>query len=78
MKQRRNPYLAMYHEEYEAMREKLSAYQEAGVSLTLSGRLSSPGYLAYVSVVRERGRYMTDYSPDEDGKLCEIRFDKVE
>ena len=78
MKRRSSPHLTMYHEEYEAVRERLYAYQQAGVALTLAGRPSSPGYLAYVSVVREHGRYMTDYIPDEDGKLCEIRFDKVE
>ena len=75
---RRDPNLTMYHEEYVAVREQLYAYQRAGVSLTMAGRPSSPGYLAYVSVVRERGRYMTDFIPDEEGKLCEIRFDKVE
>ena len=75
---RRDPNLAIYHDEFQEMRDKLSAYQQAGVSLTLSGRLSSPGYLAYMCVVRERGRYMTDYIPDEYGNLCEIRFDKVE
>ena len=68
----------MYHEEYEAVRDKLYAYQAAGVSLTLAGRRSTPGYLAYVSVVRERGCYMSDYIPDTSGRLCEIRFDKVE
>ena len=75
---RRNPNLTMYHEEYEEVREQLYAYQQSGVALTLAGRPSSPGYLAYVSVVRERGRYMTDYIPDEEGRLREIRFDKVE
>ena len=78
MKKRRDSNLTMYHEEYQAVREQLYAYQEASVSLTLEGRLSSPGYLAYVSVVRERGRYMSDYIPDEEGRLSEIRFDKVE
>ena len=75
---RRHPNLTIYHEEYEAVRERLSAYQAAGVTLTLAGRQTTPGYLAYVSVVRDRGCYMSDFISDSSGRLCEIRFDKVE
>ena len=66
-----------YHEEYQAMLRDLSAYQEAGISLTLSGRPSSAREVAYACTVREHGSYMRDYIPDGDGRLREIRFDKV-
>ena len=65
------------HEEYQAMLSDLTAYEEAGISLTLSGKPSTPREVAYACTVREHGSYMRDYVPGEDGRLREIRFDKV-
>ena len=67
----------MYHRAYKSMYELLSAYEKAGVGLTLSGRPSTARELAYVCTAREDVTYMSDYIPDNNGKLCEIRFDKV-
>ena len=67
----------MYHGEYQTMYETLSAYEDAGVALTLAGRPTTARELAYVCTAREDVTYMSDYIPDAHGKLCEIRFDKV-
>jgi len=65
------------HEEFTEMKELLASYEKAGIRLTLSGKRSTSNEVAYVCAVKERGVYMSDYIPDSDGKLREIRFDRV-
>ena len=72
----RNKYL-ICHEEYQTLLSMLYAYRQAGVYLTLSGKPASPKEVARVCTAREDCCYMGDYIPDEQGKLREIRFDKI-
>ena len=72
----RNKYL-ICHEEYQAFLSLLYAYRQAGVYLSLSGKPSSPKELARVCTARKDSCYMGDFIPDEQGKLIEIRFDKI-
>ena len=65
------------HEDYESMLEVLSAYEKAGIALTLQGKPASPKELAYLCTARETECYMPDFIPDGTGKLSEIRFDRV-
>ena len=65
------------HQQYLSLVQSLSAYEKAGIRLTLSGRPSNPRELAYVCTVRESEAYMSDFIPDSRGNLKEIRFDKV-
>ena len=66
-----------HSEEYDSLVRTLAAYQRAGVYLTLGGRPASPRELANVCVARESSCYMSDFIQDEQGRLREIRFDKV-
>ncbi len=68
----------VYHDEYRCALQTLHAYKDAGISLFLEDRPVSPRKAAYVCIVRERGRYMSDFVTDDNGKLSEIRFDRVE
>ena len=65
------------HNEFAEMKKLLTSYEEAGIKLTLSGKTSSPNEVAFVCTVKERGAYMSDFVPDRDGRLREIRFDRV-
>lgn len=65
------------HNQYQAILDILKEYRQAGVYLTLSGKPISPQSMAKACVAREDCCYMGDFIPDEQGKLIEIRFDKV-
>lgn len=56
---------------------ELREYQKAGVPVTLGGRKVPLELIAGTCVIWERGRYMGDYIADENGKLIELRFDRV-
>lgn len=57
---------------------ELKPYIKCGTRLTLEGRPVSLERLAETCAVMERGSYMRDYISDSEGRLIEIRFDKVE
>ena len=72
----RNKKLICYKRDASLLRA-LVAYENAGIALTLGGRPATPYELAGLSVIREKSCYMRDYIQDEEGKLKEIRFDKI-
>lgn len=57
---------------------ELKPYLASGAKLTLEGRKVSLEQLATTCAVLERGKYMRDYISDSDGRLVEIRFDKID
>ena len=68
----------IYHEEYQLFLQTLRAYQKAGVALTVEGKAVPAEDIADLCVIREAGAYMRDYISDDQGKLVEIRFDRVD
>ena len=68
----------IYHDEYQLFLQTLYAYQKAGVTLTVEGKAVPAEDIADLCVVREAGAYMRDYISDDQGKLVELRFDRIE
>lgn len=67
----------IFYREYRPFLHTLRSYQEAGVILTVEGRKTNARRIAELCIVRERGAYMSDYIRDADGRLVELRFDRV-
>ena len=58
--------------------EGIRRYQSVGVTVLVDGKEPELRELEKIVEVREDGAfYMGDYIGDEEGKLVEIRFDKV-
>lgn len=68
----------IYHNEYQLFLQTLYAYQKAGVALTVEGKAVPAEDIADLCVIREAGAYMRDYISDDQGKLVELRFDRIE
>lgn len=66
----------MYEKEGQRLREKLESVRKSGVSLFLEGKPASPKTIAD-KCVREDAIYMADYVLDEDGRLKELRYDRI-
>lgn len=66
-----------HNNEFDLLLEELLAYYDEGVELTLKGQPASPKRIVHECVIRERGRYMSDFIPDGEGQLKEIRFDII-
>lgn len=47
-----------------------------GTLLYMDGKLAAPSYISD-RVLKEEGCYMMDYVTDENGRLQEIRYDKI-
>lgn len=60
------------------LRRELESYQEAGVTLWLDGRPSTPKKIAKAHKIAEDGVYMRDYVENEKGEIEKIKFDFVE
>ncbi|MGN0298747.1 MAG: hypothetical protein ACI4C1_06145 [Lachnospiraceae bacterium] len=56
---------------------ELKQYEAQGVAVTLQGKVYAPEEVAATCLILERGQYMGDYIV-EDGRLVELRFDRVE
>lgn len=56
--------------------ESLKAWEEAGVRLYLDGAPTS-SELIEKSCVNEDAMYMPDYVTDKEGKIKEIRYDRI-
>ena len=68
----------MYKEEDEIKLEKhLREIHSKGVTLYLEDRPASPEEIAQKFFVSEDTVYMPDFVTDTDGKLREVRYDKV-
>ena len=59
-----------------SIRQRLKKLEEAGIRLYLDGSLTSPEAIEEICV-NEETLYMPDYVTDEDGKIKEIRYDRI-
>ena len=64
-------------ERYDALVMQMKQYEKQGIGLSLSGREMSAEEIAGACAVREHGMYMGDYIWTADGRLSEIRYDKI-
>jgi len=56
--------------------QRLKKWEQAGIRLYLDGRPSTSEYIGK-SCVREDTLYMPDYVTDKEGKIKEIRYDRI-
>lgn len=56
---------------------ELKQYEARGIAVTVEGKAYSPEEVAETCLIHERGKYMGDYIV-ENGRLVELRFDRVE
>lgn len=66
----------VYEKEEQRLKEKLESVRRSGVSLYLEGKPASPEVIADKCVC-EDAIYMADYVLDEDGRLKELRYDRI-
>ncbi|WP_194611734.1 hypothetical protein [Clostridium vitabionis] len=64
-------------EEQKIFSERLAYYQRHGIVIRIDGQVCQPRDYSRLFVREGRSFYMGDYIGDEDGKLCEIHFDRV-
>ncbi len=62
---------------YGSLLKQMKRYEKQGVEITLSGEELPLEEIAGACAVREHGQYMGDYIWDEEGRLSEIRYDKI-
>ena len=62
---------------YQELFAELSDYEKYGVRMTMDGVSASPMQITAAHMMKEEGTYMRDYLTDEDGRIKEIRFLKV-
>lgn len=60
----------------ESLRQRLKAWEEAGIRLYLDGAPTSSEFIEQ-SCVNEDTLYMPDYVTDKEGKIKEIRYDRI-
>lgn len=59
-----------------SVKKNLEKAVQGGASLYLEGKRSTPGTIAR-HCVKEDMSYMPDYVWDEEGKLTEVRYNKI-
>ncbi len=59
------------------MKERLEKAAKGGTELYLDGRPVSADELAWACCVNEEAVYMPDYVLSQDGKLAQLRYDRV-
>ncbi len=59
------------------MRVRLEGIARGGADLYLEGRRVSAAELAWTYCVNEEAVYMPDYVLNQDGRLTELRYDRV-
>ncbi|OUP50303.1 hypothetical protein [Lachnoclostridium sp. An181] len=62
---------------YQELFAELSDYEKYGIRMTMDGVSASPMQITAAHMMKEEGTYMRDYLTDEDGRIKEIRFLKV-
>lgn len=55
----------------------LEQMEQEGVGFYLNGKKTVPGEIIRTCCMREKAVYMPDFVMDEEGKLCEVRYDEV-
>lgn len=66
----------MHENDEEVLKKKLERIRASGVVLFLDGKGTSPEEIA-CKCIQEECTYMADYVLDDEGKLKELRYDKV-
>ena len=51
--------------------------EQEGVGFYLNGKKTAPREIIRTCCMREKAVYMPDFVMDEEGKLCEVRYDEV-
>ena len=64
-------------DELHDMRVRLEGIAKSGADLYLEGRKVSAAELAWTYCVNEEIVYMPDYVINQDGRLTELRYDRV-
>ena len=59
------------------LREHLKVIREKGIDLYLEGKPASPDKIARQFYVREDTVYMPDFVTDEQGRLTQVRYDRI-
>lgn len=67
----------LQEERLQDMRRQLEEIAKDGTDLYLDGRRVSAAELAWTCCVNEDAVYMPDYVHDEDGRLTQLRYDRV-
>lgn len=60
----------------DSLKEQLEGMEKMGIKLYLNGVLSTTDYIVK-NCVNEDTIYMPDYVTDENGKVKEIRYDRI-
>lgn len=55
----------------------LEQMEQEGVGFYLNGKKTAPREIIRTCCMREKAVYMPDFIMDEEGKLCEVRYDEV-
>ena len=55
----------------------LEQMEQEGVGFYLNGKKTAPREIIRTCCMREKAVYMPDFVMDEEGKLCEVRYDEV-
>lgn len=67
----------LQEERLQDMRKQLEEIAKDGTDLYLDGRRVSAAELAWTCCVNEDTVYMPDYVHDEDGRLTQLRYDRI-
>lgn len=63
---------------YEELFAELKKYERVGIRMQIDGVPASPLQIVSAHMLKEENIYMRDYIMDEDGKVQELDFYKVE
>lgn len=61
---------------FDSFKKRLEQWERAGIRLYLDGRLSSPESIECTCVCEDTP-YMPDYVTDNEGRITEIRYDRI-
>ena len=61
----------------ESLLRTLEQMEQEGVGFYLNGKKTAPREIIRTCCMREKAVYMPDFVMDEEGKLCEVRYDEV-
>ena len=64
--------------EYLELFKELEMWERGGTRLVFGNKVVSAFQIVQAYMINEDLNYMRDYIRDEDGNVCEIRFDEVE
>ena len=59
------------------MQDCVEQMEQEGVGFYLNGKKTAPREIIRTCCMREKAVYMPDFVMDEEGKLCEVRYDEV-